>query len=123
MRAADAVEKITAERPEILQPYKEFLLDHVLGFEQKEVRWHVAQMLPNLALDPQERGRAVGYLIIYLEGESRIVQTFSLPALFDLASDDPELRPMLIELLQENVSAVSPAVRKRAAKLLNELTT
>jgi hypothetical protein len=46
MRAADAIEKITVKRRETLQPYKGRLMEEVARLEQKEVRWHVAQMLP-----------------------------------------------------------------------------
>ena len=46
MRAADAVEKITVDYPEYLQPYKTKLLRQVARIEQQEVRWHVAQMIP-----------------------------------------------------------------------------
>jgi len=46
MRAADAAEKITAQRPELLGPYKRLLLDDLARASQAEVRWHVAQMLP-----------------------------------------------------------------------------
>lgn len=122
MRAADAVEKITAEHPELLQPFKEAVLDRVSGIEQQEVRWHVAQMLPRLALNPRELDRAVGILVDYLDDKSRIVQTFSLQALSDMASGNPKLRPVVVLLLQEKASAESPAVRKRAAKLLDGFT-
>jgi hypothetical protein len=46
MRTADAVEKISAKRPEYLQPYKQDLLQVVSQIEQQEVRWHLAQMIP-----------------------------------------------------------------------------
>src|SRR5271166_4404138 len=50
MRAADAVEKVTRERPQLLQPWKGPLLEQISAIEDKEVRWHVAQMLPRLSL-------------------------------------------------------------------------
>ncbi len=34
MRTADAAEKVTLQRPELLQPYKEQLLDQVSAIEQ-----------------------------------------------------------------------------------------
>jgi predicted thioredoxin/glutaredoxin len=40
MRSADAIEKITAKRPEYLQPYKEKLIKQIAKSEQQEVRWH-----------------------------------------------------------------------------------
>ena len=59
MRAADAVEKITAKHADWLKPYKRRLLGPVAAIEQQEVRWHVAQLLPRLALTAKERSKAV----------------------------------------------------------------
>ena len=57
MRAADAVEKITARRPELLRPHKRRLLTELALIPQQEVRWHVAQMLPRLSLSAPSGGR------------------------------------------------------------------
>ncbi len=55
MRCADAAEKITEKQPGFLQPYKEKLIKEVAKIEQPEVRWHVAQMIPRLEVDQEER--------------------------------------------------------------------
>jgi hypothetical protein len=57
MRAADAVEKLTRRRPDLLQGLEGRLLSEVAAIEQKEVRWHLAQLLPRLALTEQQRPR------------------------------------------------------------------
>ncbi len=46
MRASDAIEKITRLRPELLQPYKKDFLNVFARINQKEVRWHLVQILP-----------------------------------------------------------------------------
>ena len=50
MRSADAIEKITAQYPHYLQPYKKKLIQQVAKIEQQEIRWHVAQIVPRLEL-------------------------------------------------------------------------
>ena len=50
MRAADAAEKVTRNRGELLQPYKEELLGLMVETEQQELRWHLAAMVPRLQL-------------------------------------------------------------------------
>lgn len=45
MRAAGALEKITRIRPDLLHPHIDTLLVTATAAEEKEVRWHVAQML------------------------------------------------------------------------------
>ena len=52
MRAADAIEKITAKHPDYLQPYKEILIEQVARSEQQEVRWHVAQLFTHRPASP-----------------------------------------------------------------------
>ncbi len=121
MRAADAVEKVTAKRPDWLRPYKQALLLRVASSEQQEVRWHVAQMIPRLELTKQERARVERLLSGYLEDRSAIVRTFAIQALADLAVDDANLRRRVIELLEDFVSTGTPALRSRARKLLGRL--
>jgi hypothetical protein len=119
-RAADAVEKITRARPDLLLPYKKQLLQQIALLEQQEVRWHVAQMLCRVPWNPKERARAVEVLLGYLRDKSRIVVTFALQALSDLAKNDKNLRAMVTGLLEEAVRNGSPAVRSRAKRLLRE---
>ncbi len=121
MRAADASEKITARHPDYLQPYKKILIQQVAKSEQQEVRWHVAQMLPRLNVDWQEREVIVVILIDYLSDRSKIVKTFSMQALTDLAVKDASLRPRVINILQDLTKIGSPAMRSRGRKMLNKL--
>jgi hypothetical protein len=121
MRAADVCEKVSASVPECLVAFKEDLLGRVAAVGQQEVRWHVAQMLPRLELDEQERARAAEILVGYLEDRSKIVKTFSMQALADLALVDPALRPRVVALIGDLTETGSPAMRSRGRKLLAEL--
>ena len=121
MRAADAVEKISAARPEYLRPYKRMLVEQVAGIEQQEVRWHVAQMLPRLDWSQEEQTAIVEILMGYLDDESKIVKTFTMQALADFAERDANLRPRVIELLKELTETGSPAMKSRGRKLLKRL--
>jgi HEAT repeat protein len=123
MRAADAVEKITAEHPEYLAPHKAVLIDRVAVIDQQEVRWHVAQMVPRLALSEDERHRVVEILFGYLEDRSRIVQVNAMQALVDLMEDDADLHSSVLEAVSARVETGSPAVRSRARKLLERLSS
>lgn len=123
MRSADAVEKITLDHPQYLQPFKTDLIQQVARSEQQEVRWHVAQMLPRLDLIGDEHRAVVGILLGYLEDQSKIVKTFSMQALADLAETDLELCHQVIPLLEDLVETGSPAVRSRGRKLLRKLSS
>ena len=92
MRSADATEKITADHPEYLQPFKQKLI-HLSGHTtQQEVKWHLAQITPRLELEPNEKKTIVKNLFTYLNDKSKIVVTFALQALSDFAVEDENLR-------------------------------
>jgi len=121
MRAADAAEKVTRDRHELLQPYKKELLGLMADAEEKEMRWHLAAMIPRLSLSAEEPELAASLLNGYLEDRSSIVRTFALQGLADFAEHDPSMRPAVIELLREAARGGTPAMRARSRKLLIEL--
>ncbi len=121
MRSADAIEKVSAQHPEYLEPFRAKLMHQVAKSQQPEVRWHVAQMLPRLDLSPEERQAAVEILLAYLEEKSKIVKTFSMQALAELGERDPDLRRQVIPLLEELTETGSPAMKSRGRELLNKL--
>ena len=67
MRAADGVEKIAGQRPELMIPYLQRLLGDVATIEQPSVQWHLAQILAEVPLDPDQRRRAIKVLKRSLE--------------------------------------------------------
>ena len=121
MRAADAVEKVTRTDPSLLQPYKKELLGLMAEASQQELRWHVAAMVPRLRLNKNERHLAASTLNRYLEDRSSIVRTFALQGLADLAQDDPELLPRVVDILREATRTGTPAVKARSRKLLSRM--
>jgi len=121
MRAADAVEKITRQRPRLRWPWKKPLLEQVSALEEKEVRWHVAQMIPRLNLTSSEKDAAVWILMDYLACESSIVKTFSMQALADLAERDERLRAQVMPVIDRLTRTGTPAMRSRGRKLLKRL--
>jgi hypothetical protein len=118
MHAADAAEKVSAQKPRLLDPFKAELLGLLAEAEQKELRWHLALMIPRLSLTRAERLRASEEFKRYLEDSSSIVKTFALQALVDLAEQEPSLRPQVRELVECAVHAGTPAMKARARKLL-----
>jgi len=121
MRAADAAEKITVSRPELLKPYKRELLGLLAETEQIELRWHLAMMVPRLPLSRAETERAAASLRHYLDDRSSIVKTCALQGLLDLSGQNPSLRNAAREALDEALRTGTPAMKARASKLLNEL--
>jgi len=118
MRASDVAEKITREHPEWLTPYKRLMIKRIASITQKEVRWHTAQMLPRLKLTKKERATVFGLLLVYLDDESRIVRTFTMQALAELAMQDQTYLDRVRDLIQELITHGTPAMRSRGKRLL-----
>jgi hypothetical protein len=123
MRAADAAEKVSVQKPRLLDRHKPELLGLLAEAEQIELRWHLAAMIPRLRLTPAERHRAAVALHRYLEDRSSIVKTFALQALTDLAQNDVAMRPRVKQLLEDALQSGTPAMRARARHLLKKYST
>ena len=121
MRTADAVEKITLKKPDLLHPHKKKLIRLAGDTEQQEVRWHMAQILPRLILKSDDRKTIVEIFFAYLNDKSKIVVTFALQALADFAAKDKKLRSRVIRVLEDLSDTGSPAMKSRGKKLLGRL--
>jgi hypothetical protein len=121
MRAADAAEKVTLKRPELLRLHKRELLGLIAEAEQIELRWHLAAMVPRLELSASERQRAAAALQHYMEDRSSIVKTFAMQAVVDLAGQEPTLRETARRMLERALRTGTPAMKARTRKLLKWL--
>jgi hypothetical protein len=122
LRAADAVEKVTRARPQLLRRYKKSLLGFMAEERQQEVRWHLAVMIPRLRLNAEERETAMRLLEEYLQDRSSIVKTFALQGMADLARQcpDEEMRRRVVDTLRQAERGGTAAMRARSRKLLRE---
>jgi len=118
-RAADALEKISVQKPEWLRPYRGRLLREVAQIDQKEVRWHLAQMLGRVPLTAKQTAQAIKLLSNFLHSsDSQIVKVSSMQALADLALQDQSIRPKVSRLLKAALKSGSPSIKARARKIL-----
>lgn len=122
MRAADGLEKIAGQRPELVIPYLERLLGDVATIEQPSIQWHLAQIVAEVPLDRDQRQCAIKVLKRNLEhSEDWIVLTVTMESLARFAKDDAKLRRWLLPVLRSRLADERKAVVKRAGKLLKGL--
>jgi hypothetical protein len=121
MRAADALEKLTVTNPEWLRPFRVQLIKLAARATQQELRWHLAQVLPRLELSRRDRVIVEAVFRRYLHDKSRIVKTFAMQGLVDLAAEDPRLRNSIRPLISSLARTGSPSMRSRGRKLLQQL--
>ncbi|MBV8818828.1 MAG: hypothetical protein JO022_10765 [Acidobacteriaceae bacterium] len=118
-RAADAIEKVTANRPELLQPFKNEVLGLLPEAWPAAVRWHLAQMVPRLDLNSSERTHAMQLMEGYLGDESSIVRAFAMTSLAQLAAAcDRDVRAQVTKKIRRMEKTGTPAVKARARKIL-----
>lgn len=120
LRAADASEKVSAKRPELLARFKAELLGLAEEAVQAELRWHLALMLPRLPLDRAELERARRTLRRYLSDRSSIVKTCAIQGMTELAKGDAVWEAELIDLLERSSRTGTPAMKARSRKLLKQ---
>jgi hypothetical protein len=119
MRAADAVEKITIRNKQFLAPHKDQLLSLLFSAINKELKWHVAQLVPRLPLQPHELKQAWSILTYWAQNpnESKIVRVNALQTLFDLALQTPAFMNDFVAVLDKVELEPIPSLRARIKKI------
>jgi hypothetical protein len=120
-RAADALERVTRDRPEKARRWKEPLLGLIAETKEKKVRWNLALVIPRLKLTVPECRRVSAVLNSYLDDPSSIVRTAALHGMADLTRQDPESRPDVLDRLRVAGRSGTPAMRARSRILLKVL--
>ena len=122
MRAADAMEKISLDNPDLLQPFKRKIIQLMQNSRQQELRWHLAQMTPRLKLTPKETATLSDILFDYLNDKSKIVVTFAMQTLADFVLKKAIPSGDVIKAIEKLTRTGSPAIQSRGKKLLTQLT-
>jgi hypothetical protein len=123
MRCADAIEKASARRPDLLAPYKREILLKFSKIEQPDVRWHVAPMLARLPLSAAEEAFAVDLLLSFTQDRSSIVKTLAMQALIDIGLRNRRWLPAVERQVRALAVMGTPAMRSRAKRLLGALAS
>lgn|SRR5690606_33611928 len=122
MRVADTIEKITATRPELLATHKGSIFELIHQAKNKELKWHLALLIPRLSLDQQELAQAWDILRDWAKDQtnSRIVRVNSTQGLFELMKWDSRRREEFLHLLEELQKEKIPSLTARIKKLWNK---
>ena len=120
-RAADALERLTRDRPQQAQRWKDSLLGLLAETTEKKVRWNLALLIPRLKLTEHECCRVAEVLNTYLDDPSSIVKTAALHGMADLTRQNPDLLPEVLDLLRTAGRSGTPAMRARSRILLKAI--
>lgn len=120
-RAADALERVSFERPRVAQAWTESLIGLMADAKQNKLRWNLALLVPRLELSVADARRVARSLRTYLDDRSSIVKTAAMHGLATLTRSDPGLLPEVLDLLRILSRSGTPAMRARGRILLKKL--
>lgn len=117
MRAADAVEKITRFNPLYISKHKQALLIWGYKVNNKEQKWHIAQMLPRLCLNNGEAANVWQLLFSWAADKtnSNIVRINAIQGLFELLKILPcnnlSFQLLLNRIQKEEVPSINARIK------------
>lgn len=120
MRAADAIEKITRRNQTFLSPHRGQILELIRDHANIELKWHLAQLVPRLALSEAEVTEVWARLKYWVlnRAESKLVRVHALQGLFDIMqhvdreSLKAEFRTVVRRIETENIPSLDARIRK-----------
>ena len=121
MRAADALEKASQKRPELLAGYASQVISILKSADQQEVCWHMAQISPRLDLTRSEEKQVVEALKKLLSHKSKIVRVSAMDAMTCFAERDETIADEVKEIIKEQMKSGIPSILSRGRKLLQRL--
>lgn len=122
MRTADAIEKITINNKQYLTKHKRQIIELLNVAKDKELKWHLALLIPRLHLDKKEFNEAWDTLSKWAKDKtnSRIVRVNSIQGLFEMLTQEKKRETdfslTLSEIEKENIPSVNARIRKLGMK-------
>lgn len=123
MRAADAVEKLSAKNPEWTGKHAADLIALLQNANDKELKWHLALICTRLKLDSAQVKSIWNILSKWAldKNESKIVRVNALQGLFEFASIYHSLQAQWVSMAskigRENIPSLSARIRKLSSNL------
>lgn len=117
MRAADAIEKVTATNLNYLGTHKPEIFTLCSTAKNKELLWHLAQLIPRMSLSYEEFIKAWKMLSSWTfdKSNSRIVRVCAIQSLYDLSKQQQnlmtDLNTIMFEIEKENIPSLNARLR------------
>jgi HEAT repeat protein len=115
---ADALEKVSRSRPEVLAPHVALLAELAASDPVAMVRWHLAMILGTLGALGHYTERITSALLDLLNDRSAFVKSWAIASLALIAREYPRLTGEVIAAIGALRNDHSIAVRTRVSKAL-----
>jgi hypothetical protein len=120
-RAADALETVANQKPQVLKTWKQELLGLVGETRGLKIRWHLGLVVLRLPLTPADCRRLGDVYSSWLDDSSSIVKTCAMQGLAELTRHDPSMKEEILDLLRQLARSGTPAMRARGRHLIPQL--
>ncbi len=117
MRAADAVEKASAGHPQYLASHREKIFSLSINAVNKELKWHLALLLPRLKPEGKDFKNAWHILSSWAreKANSKIVRVNALQGLYELVTQNSsviaEFKTLILDLEKENLPSMNARIK------------
>jgi predicted thioredoxin/glutaredoxin len=118
MRAADVIEKITRNKKKYLDKHKNNIIRLLEKATNKELKWHLAQIVSRLNLTSKDSYKVFSILKKWIldKNESRIVRVDALQSISEISKIDPtikqELNQIICQIKTENIPSLNARIKK-----------
>jgi len=124
-RASDVAHRVTDLDVALLRPYADELIGLLAETQPEESRtlWHLGLVVSRTAHTREQQLRAARLMQVQLENESNVARCSAVEGIGLLASKEPELYDLAVELIEKALRDGTLAMKARArhAKWLLEL--
>jgi hypothetical protein len=120
-RAADALETVVGEHPQVTQAWKEALVGLLVETRAIKLRWHLTLIVTKLKLTLPECRRAADVFTGWLDDRSSIVKTCAMQGLAELTLQNLSMKDEVLDLLRELTRSGTPAMRARGRHLVSQM--
>ena len=124
LRTSNAIRRVQGERPDLIVPFFDRLIDEIGALDQASAQWTLAKLFqigaPDMSADQCARAEAIVKRNL-AEHNDWIVLNNSIEVLTEWATDNADLRAWLIPHLQRLNNETRKSVARRAAKALKAL--
>ncbi len=117
-RTADALEKVSRERPELLIEHLQKMVDLAGTDPVPMVKMHLAMIFGHLAVYPRSVEQLVSALFDLLEDESVFAKSWAIVSLCIIGRKYPQKCPPIINRLSQMQKDRSPAIGSRVKNAL-----
>jgi hypothetical protein len=115
MRAADGIEKLSKQYPHFLKKHKLAVLRLLEQDQEKELQWHLPQIITRCDLTAKQKQQAWIILKEYLNNKktSKIVKVNSLQCLYEIQIKEEKFKIDFLQIIEKLKKENIPSINAR----------